>query len=120
MENIGISVVATKVKDVLVVTLPNDLSDENFNQLKIKVVNGLSSTEVRAVVFECSALQYIDHYEFIDLKNLLDSSRILGAKPILVSLSPGIIKYLIESDVDLTGIKAFLSLNEALDFLEIN
>ncbi len=120
MDNIGISVVATKIKDVLVVTLPNNLSNENFDQLKTKVDSELSSTELKAVVFECSALQYIDRYEFIDFKHLLDLSRILGTKPYLVSLSPGIIKYLIESDVDLTGIKAFLSLNEALDFLEIN
>lgn len=120
MESAGISIVATRVKDVLVITLPNDLSRDNLDQLKLKTLSGLTSSEVKAVVFECSGLQYLDLFEFIEVKLLFDSSRILGAQPYLVSLSPGIIKYLISSDADISGITAFLSLNEALNFLEKN
>jgi anti-anti-sigma regulatory factor len=120
MGSADISVVVTKINNVLIVTLPNELSRNNLDQVRTKTLAGLTASEVKAVVFECSALEYLDLYEFFELKNVFELSRILGIKPYLVSLSPGIIKFLIASDAEIDSINAFLSLNEALSFLEKN
>ncbi len=111
-------VTATRVKRNLVVTLPVDLCGGALDQVRSIALDAIQNDSIIAVIFECSPLKFIDIDEFYVLKSIFSMSDVLGAVPILTGLKPEIIKYLIFSDADCTGIRAFLSLNEALDYLE--
>lgn len=112
------TVTATNIKNNLVVTLPVDLSGGALHQVRSVTLDAIQDNPIAAVIFECSGLKFIDVNEFNDLKSICSMSGVLGAIPILTGLKPEIIKYLILADIDSAGIRAFLGLNEALDYLE--
>lgn len=112
------TVTATNIKNNLVVTLPVDLSGGALDRVRSVTLDAIQDNSIVAVIFECSALNYIDANEFDTLKSIGSMSVILGAEPILTGLKTEIIKYLILTDIDCSGIRAFLGLNEALDYLE--
>ncbi len=112
------TVTATNIKNNLVVTLPVDLSGGALDRVRSVTLDAIQDNSIVAVIFECSALKFIDANEFDTLKSIGSMSVILGAEPILTGLKTEIIKYLILADIDCAGIRAFLGLNEALDYLE--
>lgn len=112
------TVTATNIKNNLVVTLPFDLSGSALDQVRSATLGAIQESTIHAVIFECSSMKFIDANEFDILKSICAMSDVLGAKPILTGLRPEIIKYLILADMDCSGIRAFLGLNEALDYLE--
>lgn len=112
------TVTATHIKNNLVVTLPVDLSDGALDQVRSVTLDAIQDNPIVAVIFECSALKFIDINEFDDLKSICSMTGVLGVVPILTGLKPEIIKYLILADIDCSGIRAFLGLNEALDYLD--
>lgn len=115
MRELSDSVTATRVKNNLVVTLPADLSASVLEQLRQVALGHVHEKRVRAVIFECSAVHYMDRYEFEQLCVLFRVVDVLGSQPCFVGMRAGIVKYLVQSDADCSGIKAFLDLNEALD-----
>jgi anti-anti-sigma regulatory factor len=111
-------VIATPVKGCLIVTLPADLSPEVFGQLRERTLNGLRGGGCHAVVFELSAVQIMDVEDFAELRALAATAQLLGARALLVGLSPGVVMHLVDSDVDTTGLEAVRDLEEALDRAE--
>lgn len=112
------TVTATNIKNNLVVTLPVDLSGGTLDHVRSVTLSAIQESKIHAVIFECSSMKFIDANEFDVLKSICSMSGVLGAKSILTGLRPEIIKYLVLADIDCSGIRAFLGLNEALDYLE--
>lgn len=115
MRKLSDTITSTHVKNTLVVTLPAEFSATAVEQLHEVALEHVHEHRMKAVVFDCSALHYMDRQEFDQLRAALSVLAMLGAQPCLVGLRPGIIKYLILANVDNSGIQAFLDLNEALD-----
>lgn len=116
MQELFVSVTATRVKNNLVVTLPADLSGSVLEQLRQVTLGQVHQQRLTAVIFECSAVHYMDLHEFEQLCTTARTVRVLGSQPCLVGLRAGIVKYLVQSNADCAGIRAFLDLNEALDY----
>lgn len=109
------SVTATRVRNNLVVTLPADLSGSVLEQLRQVTLGQVQQQRLTAVILECSAVHYMDLHEFEQMCALIRTVQVLGPQPCLVGLRAGIVKYLVQSNADCAGIRAFLDLNEALD-----
>jgi hypothetical protein len=60
----------------------------------------------------------MDSQEFNELHKISRMTEILGAQTIFVGLNPGIIIHLMSQDVDIVGIKSYLSFEDALNTLE--
>lgn len=112
------NIVSTRVGQSIIVTLGSDLSGEVLADVKRIALEDIHRHRAQAVIFEVSALQFIDAYEFAELKNIVKMVEVLGAIAIFTGFRPGIVMYLIESDVDLGGIQACYGLDEALAHLE--
>lgn len=110
-----VQVTATPVRGCLVVTLPADLSPEVFDGVRDRTLEGLHSGGCHAVVFELSAVQIMDREDFDWLRKLAATTRLLGARPLLVGFSAGVVMHLVESDVDTAGLEAARDLEEALE-----
>jgi anti-anti-sigma regulatory factor len=110
------NVIGTKIRDSLVIALPADLAGGRLDEVRGVTLNHVGSSHPKSVIFECSGLRYLDTEEFEGLRQLSESVVMLGARTCLIGLSAGIVKYLALSDVNLDGIKAFLGLDEALDY----
>ncbi len=111
------AVVSTQVGQSIIVTLGSDLSGDMLSEVKRVALKDIHRYRAQAVIFEMSALQFIDSYEFNELVNTVKMVKALGAAAIFTGFRPGIVMYLIESEVDLSEIHAFRGLDEAQKYL---
>ena len=79
------------------------------------VSEGAGQQGCKAVIVDVSAVRVLDATDFRELRSMLEIARLLGARPILAGLSPWIVAYLVESDVDVHGLEAARDLEDALD-----
>lgn len=117
MDDLHGTVTGTHVNDNLVVALPADLSGGALEKVRQLTLDRVHDDQLAAVILECSAVSYMDAQEFVELCQIADVISVLGARSCFVGLRPGIVKHLVLSDVKVDGIRAFLGLNEALDYL---
>lgn len=110
-------VVATRINDCVVVTAPGDLGRGRMAELERVALEYIAADQAIAVIFELSGVQFMDSLEFEEFKAVMHVVQHLGAQPMLVGLRPGIIAHLVETDVDISGLSAALSLNDALAML---
>lgn len=111
------NVISTRIGQNIIVTLGNDLSGDVLSEIKRIALQDIHRHHAEAVIFEMSAVQFIDTFEFKELKNIVKMVEVLGATAIFTGFKPGIVMYLIESDVALDGIHACYGLDEALAHL---
>jgi len=120
MSDSPVSVTHTRIKDSLLVTLPGELAPDTLSEVQRLTLDEIQHTMTASVIFECSAIKFMDAEEFCEIRSIASMAGVLGASPLIVGLRPEIIKYLVQSDLDVSGIQAFLGLNEALDYLDRN
>lgn len=113
------SINTTRVKDCLIVTLGDDLSGGAIDATRLVVLDNVHKEACLSVVFELSALKFMDTEEFEALKSISEMAAMLGAQAIFSGLNPGIIFHLILNDAQTNGVSATLDLNEALRLLGI-
>lgn len=113
------SVIATKVKDCLIVTVGEDLSSGGLEEVRRVVLRDVHEKGCLSIIFELSALKFMDTIEFEGLKNVSEMASTLGAQSIFVGIQPGIVFHLVANDAQTDGLNAALDLNEALEKLRI-
>ena len=106
--------VATHVGPALVVTLPRELDGATLRALRGDVLDTLRRSRSTALVFEASGLDLIDAEDARQLTLVARTAALLGARPLLVGLSAGIVAYLVEAGVDTRGVSAYATLDDAL------
>jgi len=106
--------VATKVGTSLVVTMPPDLNETAMQHVWNVVFAGIQERQVTSLILEFSGVKLMDGYEFGRLRELANTAYFLGIKTIFVGLNAGIISHLALSNVDLSGVTAALTLDDAL------
>ena len=107
-------VTSTLVRGCLVVTLPQELADR-LAEIQAAVLDAVRETGARVAVIEMSAVKVLDCEEFVGIRAMVDMLRLLGARPILVGLSAGIVGYLVSNDADTRGLEVERDLQDALD-----
>ena len=107
-------VTSTLVRGCLVVTLPQELADR-LDEIQAAVLNAVRETGARVAVIEMSAVKVLDCEEFLGIRAMVGMLRLLGARPILVGLSAGIVGYLVSNDADTRGLEVERDLQDALD-----
>ncbi len=113
------NLVITKVKDCLIVTVRDDLSGVVLEEMQRKVLKDIQEKSCLKIIFELSALKFMDTIEFESLKKIAEMASILGAESIFVGIKAGIVNHLIMNDAETSGLNAELDLNEALEKLGI-
>jgi anti-anti-sigma regulatory factor len=106
--------VVTQVGTSLVVTLPRELSDATLAALRSQVMERLQRGRMRELVFEASGLDVIDAAEFRALAAVARGASWLGVRPLLVGLSAGIVRYLVDVGADASDFDTFRTLDDAL------
>ena len=107
-------VTSTLVRGCLVVTLPQELADR-LAEIQTAVLDAVRETGARVAVIEMSAVKVLDCEEFLGIRAMVGMLRLLGARPILVGLSAGIVGYLVSNDADTRGLEVERDLQDALD-----
>ncbi len=109
---------STRIRQNLVITLPGDLGAETFSIVQNMTLDSIRACPTSFVIFDCSAVRFLDADEFEQLRQAAEMARALGAYPCLVGLRPETVILLVEADVNIAGIRAFSGLNEALNEID--
>ena len=115
--NAETTIVATRIGDCVVLTVPEDLGEEHLRQLECAARRCSVSALPRAMVFDMSALKYADLTELCALVALANAQALLGMRPILAGLSPGIIMYWVDAGAETGSLETCLDLADALSVL---
>lgn len=110
----GTAATTTRVGGALIVTLPRELDDAALTALRGRTLDQVRSAGVRAVVFEASGLDVVDAEEFGALAAVARAAAWLGVRPMLVGLSAGLVRYLVDAELDTSAFAPFGTLDDAL------
>ena len=107
----------TRVGAALIVALPRELDDDVLTALRGRTLDQVRHVGVRAVVFEASGLDVVDAEEFGALASVARAAAWLGVRPMLVGLSAGLVRYLVDADLDTSAFAPYGTLDDALAVL---
>jgi anti-anti-sigma regulatory factor len=107
----------TRVGAALIVALPRELDEDVLASLRGRTLDQVRHAGVRAVVFEASGLDVVDAEEFGALAAVARAAAWLGVRPMLVGLSAGLVRYLVDANLDTSAFAPFGTLDDALAVL---
>jgi len=105
-------------RGIVVASVQTDLEDEVLARFQRDVLERIHKESARGLVMELSGLDTLDPEEFEGLRRVIAMARIMGTETVLVGLSAGIVSALITSGADVDGIRATLSIDEALGMFD--
>lgn len=108
-------VTLTRVRRCVVATLHANQQQDSFEKISAATLAEVGRGNVRAVIFDLSAIRVMDRHEFGALNALGHMLRLLGTDALVVGLSAGVVAYLVNDDIDTSGLRVARGLEEALD-----
>jgi len=82
------------------------------------LLNEIRKSDVSGVILDVSGVSIIDSSSFTSLRKIMSMISIMGARSILVGIRAGVVASLIDLDVDLTGVEATMTLEQAFEILQ--
>lgn len=102
------------VDQVLLVAIPDNITDSEIINLQEELSNRIVSAGARGVVIDISALEIVDTFVGRVLAQLSSMARLLAAETYVVGMRPAVAMTLVELGMDLSGSKTALSLSHAV------
>ncbi len=105
-------------KDVAVLPLIGVIDSYRASYIMEKVVPKIADLQVEYVITDCSGILTIDldiaHY----LRQLSEVLLLLGVNIILTSLRPELTQFIVNSGIDMSAIKTFAHVKQALEYIK--
>lgn len=107
-----------KVRSCLIVTLLGELDAQSVGELRDGLLERVASQRARGVILDVSTVTVLDSDDVVALTRTLAMCRVLGARALVVGLSPEIVHALVLLDAPIDGLDAEASVESALELLE--
>lgn len=104
----------------LVVSIQEELSDHEAEDLQKRLLERIDSTDSRGVLIDISGLDLVDSYFCRILRDTAAMAQLMGARTSVVGMAPAIALTLTELGLELTNVHTDLSLERGLDWLRGN
>ena len=101
--------------DVLLVSIQEDLSDDEIVELQDQIINRVSDTRAAGLVIEISAIDMVDSYMARVLNDISSMVGILGSQTVITGMQPAVAITLVEMGSELIGVKTALNLEQGLE-----
>jgi rsbT antagonist protein RsbS len=101
----------------LAVSVQEALDDRTALDLKRDLLRALARTHARGVVVDVSGVDVIDSFAARVLGELGGAVRLMGARMVLVGLSPEVAMTMVELGLDLPGIGVELNMARGIELL---
>jgi rsbT antagonist protein RsbS len=105
-------------REVVVATIQVDLDEDILARFQEDVLGRIHETGSRGAIFDVSGLEILDSEEFAALRRIIRMATLLGAKSVLAGLRPGIVSALLETAVDVDGLRTAVDLDAAFALLQ--
>ncbi len=95
-----------------------DLTPEVLQQFRKDLLERVQESRANGVILDVSGIDILDLDDFNGLRKTMEMAEIMGARPILSGLKPGVVSALIDLGADPEGLNAVLNLDDAFRLLE--
>ncbi len=106
------------VRGCVVASIQIDLTPEVLRQFRTELLERVQESSASGVILDVSGVDLLDRDDFDALRKTMVMAEIMGARPILSGLKPGVVSALIDLGVEPEGLKAALSLDDAFRLLD--
>ncbi|MBS4202308.1 STAS domain-containing protein [Bacillus sp. FJAT-49732] len=107
-----------KLRDCLLVSIQWELDDQTALQFQEDLLHKIHQTSVRGVVIDITSIDFIDSFIAKVLGDVINMSKLLGAKVVITGIQPAVAITLIELGIRLEDVVTALDLENGLDKLE--
>jgi len=105
-------------RGVVVASIQADLDDDVLARFREELLGRLHKTGAKGAILDVSGLETLDSEEFAALRRIMAMTSLMGAESVLVGLQPGVVSALIETGVDVDGLRAAINLDAGFALLE--
>ena len=102
----------------VVASIQIDLNPEVLRQFRIDLLECVQQSGANGVILDVSGIDILDLDEFNGLRSTMEMAGVMGARPILSGLKPGVVSALIDLGADPEGVKAVLNLDDAFRLMD--
>ncbi len=106
------------VRGCVVASVQIDLSPEVLRQFRIDLLECVQESGANGVILDVSGIDILDLDDFNGLRSTMEMAEVMGARPILSGLKPGVVSALIDLGADSEGVNAVLNLDDAFRLLD--
>lgn len=106
-----------KVADTLIVTVQEDLRDQDAMALQADLGAALERTGARGVLLDISVVEMVDSFLGRLLSEIAVGARLLGAETVVVGMQPAVAITLVELGLELKGIRTALDTERGMSLL---
>lgn len=107
-----------KLKDYLLVSIQWELDDQTALEFQEDLLSKIHETSARGVVLDITAIDYIDSFIAKVLGDVMEMSKLMGAKVIITGIQPAVAITLIELGIRLDNFMTALDLENGLEKLQ--
>lgn len=107
----------TVVNDCLIVTLPNDITDNDIKRGINGILIRVGKSYIRGVILDLNMISALDSYGFKILERASKTISLMGVMVVWVSLRPGVVSALMDLNVDVSNIKTAVNLDQGLNMI---
>ncbi|MDH3915666.1 MAG: STAS domain-containing protein [Chromatiales bacterium] len=104
----------------LVGSVQVELTESVLDNFREHLLEAVQRTRPMGVIIDVSAVPFMDVQEFAQLRRILNMTALMGGRPILVGLQPGIVAALVEMDADVEGLETAISVEQAVRRLRVH
>ncbi|MBN1487619.1 MAG: STAS domain-containing protein [Anaerolineae bacterium] len=116
----GVASTIQKLEDLLLVTVPRDLMDDQVLSLRREVVKHIRLYNSLWVLLDFSQVDICDSYFGRFIQSMANMVRLTGARVIISGLQDAVIETMVELGMTLPDVRAVLDLDEALAMSRTN
>ncbi|MFD1708412.1 STAS domain-containing protein [Siminovitchia sediminis] len=107
-----------KLRDCLLVSIQWELDDQTALAFQEDLLQKIHETNARGVVIDITSIDFIDSFIAKVLGDVMEMSKLMGAKVVITGIQPAVAITLIELGIRLEDVMTALDLENGLDKLQ--
>ena len=107
-----------KLRNCLLVSIQWELDDQTALQFQEDLLQKIYETGAKGVVIDLTSIDVIDSFIAKVLGDVINMSRLMGAKVVLTGIQPAVAITLIELGIQLEDVQTALDLEKGLETLQ--
>ncbi|AZV58264.1 STAS domain-containing protein [Clostridium sp. AWRP] len=115
--NSSLNTSVTVVDGCLIVTLPNDITDDDIKISSSSILVRANKSYIKGAILDFSTVYMLDFYSFRAFEKISKAISLMGVMVVWIGLSPGIVSSLMDLNVDISHIKAAVNLEQGLKMI---
>ena len=105
-------------RSCVVASIQIDINPEVLRQFRNDLLECVQKSRADGVILDVSGIDILDLDDFNGLRRTMEMAEVMGARPVLSGLKPGVVSALIDLGADPEGMYTVLNLDDAFRLLD--